>query len=56
MNVLHRDLKLANILVHFKDAPSELVLHGGIKYQEFKKTVPVIGKVDVIIADLGFAK
>ena len=56
MNVLHRDLKLANILVHFKDASSDLVLHGGLRYQEYKKTVPVIGNVDVIIADLGFAK
>ena len=56
MNVLHRDVKLANILVHFNEADSDMVLHGGLKYREFRKTSKVIGRVDVIIADLGFAK
>lgn len=56
MNVLHRDVKLANILVHFNEADSDMVLQGGMKYREFRKTSKVIGRVDVIIADLGFAK
>lgn len=29
MNVLHRDVKLANILVHFKNLPQDRVLAGG---------------------------
>ena len=29
MNVLHRDLKLANILVHFKNMRQDRVLEGG---------------------------
>ena len=56
MNVLHRDLKLANILVHFKEADNDTVLSGGLRYQEYKKTIPLVGNVDVVIADLGFAK
>ena len=57
MNVLHRDLKLANILVHYKHASSDLVINGGKKYEEFKIDTELIdNNVDVIIADLGFAK
>jgi len=56
MNVLHRDLKLANILVHFKLADNDMVLAGGLRYQEYKKSIPLVGNVDVVIADLGFAK
>lgn len=56
MNVLHRDLKLANILVHFKNIAQEKVLEGGQQLKDFKKTTPLIGHVDVAIADLGFAK
>ena len=56
MNVLHRDLKLANILVHFKNAASDLVIHGGIKFEEYKKDATLIGNIEVVIADLGFAK
>ena len=56
MNVLHRDLKLANILVHFKNASSEMVLERGMKFQDYKKSISLIGNVDVMIADLGFAK
>jgi serine/threonine protein kinase len=56
MKVLHRDLKLANILVHFKEADMDMVLSGGLMFQNYKKQASLIGKVDVIIADLGFAK
>lgn len=56
MNVLHRDLKLANILVHFKNIHQDKVLEGGFQYKEFKRKSPLIGHVDVVIADLGFAK
>jgi len=56
MNVVHRDLKLANILVNFKNIDMNYVMDGGKPYSEFKKTSPLIGLVDVVIADLGFAK
>lgn len=56
MNVVHRDLKLANILVHFKNVDIETVLEGGLQLREIKKSEPLIGNVDVVIADLGFAK
>ena len=56
MNVLHRDLKLANILVHFKNITQDRVLEGGQQLKDFKKTTPLIGHVNVAIADLGFAK
>ena len=56
MKVLHRDLKLANILVHFKNIDQKLVLKGGQGFKDFKKTTELIGNVDVVIADLGFAK
>jgi serine/threonine protein kinase len=56
MKVLHRDLKLANILVHFKNIDQKIVLQGGNRFKEFRKTTPLIGNVDVVIADLGFAK
>lgn len=56
MKVLHRDLKLANILVHFKNIDQSVVLKGGQKFKDFKKSTQLIGNVDVVIADLGFAK
>lgn len=31
MNVIHRDLKLANILVHFKNIEIDTVLQGGLQ-------------------------
>ena len=56
MKVLHRDLKLVNILVHFKNIDQSVVLKGGQKFKDFKKSTQLIGNVDVVIADLGFAK
>lgn len=56
LNVLHRDLKLANILVNFKNADMETVLSDGQKFKMFKKNESLIGNTDVVIADLGFAK
>ena len=56
MNVLHRDLKLANILIHFKNIDMDVILNEKQKYREIKKTYQLIGNVDVVIADLGFAK
>jgi serine/threonine protein kinase len=56
MKVLHRDVKLANILVHFKNLSQDKVLAGGLPLKEYKRTTPLIGYVDVAIADLGFAK
>jgi hypothetical protein len=32
------------------------VLKGGQKFKDFKKSTQIIGNVDVVIADLGFAK
>lgn len=56
MNVVHRDLKLANILINFHEVDMDQVLSGGEQLRQFKKQVPLIGKCDVVIADLGFAK
>ena len=55
MKVLHRDVKLANILIHFKDNDMQKVLNKA-KWKEYKRTAPLIGRVEVVIADLGFAK
>ena len=55
MKVLHRDVKLANILVHFKGADQKLVLQTN-KWKEYKRTAKLVGNVEVVIADLGFAK
>ena len=56
MKVMHRDLKLANILVHFRNADERMALHEPAKFKEFKKTTELVGNVDIVIADLGFAK
>lgn len=53
---MHRDLKLANILVHFKNADKHMALHDTAKFKEFKRTTELVGNVDIVIADLGFAK
>ena len=42
MKVLHRDVKLANILIHFRDADQKIVMNKR-KWDEFKKTAPLIG-------------
>ena len=56
MNVVHRDLKLANILINFKNIDMDKVLTGGQQLKKFMKTCPLVGEVEVVIADLGFAK
>ena len=56
MHVIHRDLKLANILVNFNSIEMSRVLEGGLQLKQFKKEAYLIGNVDVVIADLGFAK
>jgi serine/threonine-protein kinase ULK/ATG1 len=56
MNVLHRDLKLANILVNFKNISQEVVFNNKLEFRSLKKTCSLIGNVDIVIADLGFAK
>jgi len=56
MNVVHRDLKLANILINFHKLEVEKVLESGHEIENFKRTTSLIGNVDVVIADLGFAK
>jgi serine/threonine protein kinase len=43
MNVVHRDLKLANILINFHDIEMERVLAGGPDLKNFKKTSSLIG-------------
>lgn len=56
LQVLHRDLKLPNILVHFKNVDSKIVEEGGARYNKFRAETELIGNVNVVIADLGFAK
>lgn len=54
--MLHRDLKLPNILVHFREIDQEVLDSGEQKFRRFKETADLVGKVDIVIADLGFAK
>jgi len=56
MNVIHRDLKLANILINFKHIDMDSVLVGGDPIVSFMKKTLLVGECDVVIADLGFAK
>lgn len=56
MNVLHRDLKLANILVHFKNVDQDVIFNDIVQLKKIKKEGQLLGNVDVVIADLGFAK
>jgi serine/threonine protein kinase len=37
MNVLHRDLKLANILVHFKNVEQDLIFNDVVAVKKIKK-------------------
>jgi serine/threonine protein kinase len=70
-NVIHRDLKLANILVHFKefkDSENDYLLqrahgkHTDFKLETYLKTCDLVGPkeeecpVSIKIADLGFAR
>ena len=55
MNVVHRDLKLANILINFDSLSIEEVLNGGNTLTEYKRNVSLLDNVKVVIADLGFA-
>lgn len=54
LNVLHRDLKLANILVHFNNVGMEQV--GSKSFKSVRENGELIGNIEVVIADLGFAK
>jgi serine/threonine protein kinase len=56
MNVLHRDLKMPNILVHFKNVEQNVIFNEPAKLKQIKKEGQLLGNVDVVIADLGFAK
>lgn len=56
---MHRDLKLANVLVNFHDVDDKTFFEsriGRFDLQEFKRTSQLVDKVDVFVADLGFAK
>lgn len=59
-NVMHRDLKLPNILLHFPDLPKEFYSSEWFDLKQFSKEVDILGdkatKVLVKIADLGFAR
>ena len=37
MNVLHRDVKLANILIHFREVDQKMVIAGGNEWKQYKK-------------------
>jgi serine/threonine protein kinase len=55
-NIFHRDLKLANILLHFPDYP-ELLEKSEDEKKLFLKSVDLLKeKFSVYIADFGFSK
>ncbi len=60
MQVMHRDLKLANILVHFPDleiGPAGIVPSQIMAFNQKLKEIDLLKtKVEIKIADLGFAK
>jgi len=57
MNVMHRDLKLANIMVHFPDLPDDHCTQDIDMRLKHLKNVPLTEKNIVCkIADLGFAR
>jgi|APSaa5957512535_1039671.scaffolds.fasta_scaffold303298_1 hypothetical protein len=45
---------MANILVHFRKIDPDVLAKNALK--EFKRDSNLIGNIDVVIADLGFAK
>lgn len=53
---MHRDLKLANILINFKNANAEEIFGRRLEFLRFKETANLCENVEVVIADLGFAK
>ncbi len=57
MSVMHRDLKLANIMVHFPDLPDDYCTKNMETRQEYLKKV-ILNHTNVIckISDLGFAR
>lgn len=58
-NVVHRDLKLANILIHFDNLTMQdyfKAQSGGFDLKDFKKKTDLIGNAKLYVADLGFAK
>jgi serine/threonine-protein kinase ULK/ATG1 len=67
-NVIHRDLKLPNVLINFKEMPVDVFrmkIQGKkveFDMQEYLKTVDLVGKseaecpIEIKIADLGFAR
>ena len=55
LNVVHRDLKLENILLHFKNYYIEDVFRNPSKFEQFKVGTNLTDNVNIIIGDLGFA-
>ena len=62
-NVIHRDIKLANLLVNFPSLTMEQVAQPGFKLNDFIKDLDIMGTkekdavpFDIKITDLGFAR
>ena len=54
--VVHRDLKLANVLIHFEDKSENETLGNRKEFRKYKYTCSLTENVKIVIADLGFAK
>ena len=61
--VMHRDLKLANVLLHFPRLSPEVYNDSTFDKKEYVRDVDIVGKhgndgtpFEVKIADLGFAR
>jgi hypothetical protein len=47
---------MANILVHFKNVEEGVVMQEGNTWKQYKRDAQLVGNIQVVIADLGFAK
>jgi serine/threonine-protein kinase ULK2 len=54
--VLHRDIKLDNIFVHFNKFEKDEVFKNPKKFQEYKRTANLNEDINLVIGDLGFAR
>lgn len=56
LNILHRDLKLDNIFIHFKKLSVDDVFGNPEKLEMHKKVAILNEEVNIVIGDLGFAR